>query len=374
MATPKKLSKAEARAIEEAKVVDYFKVRALEELGRQEKGTNRSISLAAARGQLFLEQFKEMAEVVFKNKITASGYATKKPSKNKKRILNLLLSDLHIGARLDAREVPNGFGPNEEARRLAHVVLNTAEYKTDHRNDTELNVYLDGDVIEGLLLHDMRSGAPLVEQCVAFMEYMMQALTFLAKAFPSVRVYCQTGNHGRNKLIHPGRATFQKYDSTEGILYHSLRIACRPLKNVSFDIPMTPYCAVPLFNHMALVTHGDTIVNFGNPGKSVDVKGIETQISKINSTEVYGHRFSVVAGGHVHTGCHIQLAEAHIIINPALIPSNGYALDLGYVSACGQRIWESTENYPVGDMRLIEVGPAQDKDASLDKIITPFSF
>lgn len=350
--------------------------------------TARSISLTLARQQWFLEQFKAMCREVFKNKLTASGYSLKPRSNRKvKRILNLLLSDLHIGARLEGRELPIPFGPEEEARRLAHVIMNTVEYKTDHRDETELNVYLAGDVIEGLLLHELRSGAPLVEQATAFLRHTLQALLILAHHFPFVRVYCQTGNHGRNKLLHPARATHMKWDSNEGIVYWAIKTAVEfgRIPNVTVEVPFTPYCAVPLFDSWAMVLHGDLgPVNFGNPGKQIPVSSIEHQVAQINSTRVYvcndekcrdkhgGHTFQVFAGGHVHTGVHVYLAGADVIINPALVPSNQHSLALGYVGACGQRIWESVPGHPMGDSRLIKVGIAQDKDASLDKIIPPF--
>jgi hypothetical protein len=356
--------------------MEFLRARALEEHDKAGRQQGRTISLTMARQQLFLEQFRQMAMEVFAGKLAPAGYSVKRVKRRVKRILNLLLSDLHIGARLEGKELPIPFGPEEEARRLAHVVVETAEYKTDHREDTVLNLYLAGDVIEGLLMHEIRSGAPLVEQAVAFMRHTVQAILYLAARFPEVRIFCQTGNHGRNKLIHPNRATHMKYDSNEGILYHAIKIAVEVgrIPNVSVEVPFTPYCAVPLFNHWAMVTHGDVgPVNFGNPGKSIDVGGIEKQIAQMNSTKIYGEReYHLVAGGHVHTGAHVYLANADVIINPALIPSNQHALALGYISACGQRIWESVEDHPAGDMRLIKVGPAQDRDSKLDTIIPPF--
>jgi hypothetical protein len=388
MAAPKGPTKAQLRREEEKKVLEYLKSRALEEQGVLDARTARTVSVTAARQMLFLEQFRAMSKEVFAGKLAPSGYSLKPRSKRKaKRILNMLLSDLHIGARLEKRELPIPFGPEEEARRLAHIVMNTVEYKTDHRDETELNLYLAGDVIEGLLMHELRSGAPLVEQAVAFMRHILQALLILAAHFPFVRVYCQTGNHGRNKLIHPNRATHMKYDSNEGIMYYAIQTAVEfgRIPNVTVDVPFTPYCAVPLFNHWAMVLHGDMgPVNFGNPGSSIPVSNIEKQIAQINSTKIYtcahprcrekhgGHEYAIVAGGHVHTGAHVFLAGADVIINPALIPSNQHALALGYVSACGQRIWESVEDHPMGDSRLIKVGLSQDKDSKLDKIIAPY--
>jgi hypothetical protein len=386
---PKTLTKAGVRSAEEARVIEFLRGRALEELASGEARTARSISLTLARQQLFLEQFRAMCKTIFTGKLAPSGYSLKARSKRKKkRILNLMLSDLHIGARLEGKELPIPFGPEEEARRLAHVIMETAEYKTDHRGETVLHVYLAGDVIEGLLMHELRSGAPLVEQATAFLRYILQALLILAARFPFVRVFCQTGNHGRNKLIHNGRATHMKYDSNEGIVYHAIKTAVEfgRIPNVTVEVPFTPYCAVQLFDHWAMVTHGDIgPVNFGNPGHSIPVYNIEKQIALFNSSKIYtcdlptcrdehgGHSFSVVAGGHVHTGTHVYLAGTDVIINPALIPSNQHSLALGYSGlATGQRIWESVEGHPFGDSRLIKVGIAQDKDATLDNVIPPF--
>lgn len=383
----KQLTKSEERKIQEQQVTDFLRSRAEEEMDRRDVLANRSISLTLARQQLFLEQFKEMISKTFAGKISVKGYSLKPKHRKVKRILNLLLSDLHIGARLESSELPVAFGPEEEARRLAFVVQNTIEYKTDHREETELHVYLAGDMIEGLLMHEIRSGAPLVEQATAFLRHILQALLLFSAHFPKVRVYCQTGNHGRNKLIHPQRATHHKWDSNEGIVYHALATAIEAARipNVTIDVPFTPYNAVQLFNHWAMITHGDVgPVSFGNPGRSIDVHGIEKAISVMNATKAYtchdpqcrekhgGHTWSLIAGGHVHTGAHVYLAGADVIINPALVPSNQHALALGYVSANGQRLWESVPDHPMGDSRLVKVGIAQDKDASLDKIIQPF--
>lgn len=383
----KKLTKTQERQIQEAQVTSFLTSRAEEERDRRDVLANRSLSLTLARQQLFMEQFKEMIKATFKGRLVASGYALKPKRRKTKRILNLLLSDLHIGARLEQKELPMEFGPEEESRRLAWVVQNAVEYKVDHREETELNVYLAGDMIEGLLMHEIRSGAPLVEQATAFLRHILQAILIFAAHFPRVRIYCQTGNHGRNKLIHPMRATNQKWDSNEGVVYHALATAIEVARipNVSIEVPFTPYCAVPLFNHWAMITHGDIgPISFGNPGRSIDVHGIEKAISVMNATKIYtcsdvhcrekhgGHTWSLIAGGHVHTGAHVYLAGADVIINPALVPSGQYALALGYVGACGQRLWESVEGHPMGDSRLVKVGITQDKDASLDKIIQPF--
>lgn len=355
----------------------YLKSKILKEKEALEKKNGKIVTLAEVRKALFLEEFKAACKEGFSRaNFNASGFSLKKPAKKTKRILNLMLSDLHLGAYLKESQLPFPFGPQEEARRLAHVISNAINYKTDHREDTRLHLYILGDVIEGYLQHDFRAGAPLVTQCVAFLRHLTKALMLLSKEFPEVKVFCQTGNHGRNIARHPNRALNDKHDSYEGILYHALSLAMEvaQVKNVTFDIPERPYCVVPVFANKTMVLHGDTgPINFGNPGKTIDVAKIQTQVAKINNEPAYGGPFKLVAGGHVHIGAHVYTGGVDIVINPALIPPNGFAINFGYFSDdSGQRMWESVEEHPFGDSRLIKVGKAQDKDASLDKVIEPY--
>lgn len=331
----------------------------------------RSVSLAVARDRLFVRMFEEAAGRMLTGKITPRGYGQKKPSKIAKRITNLFLSDLHIGATLDGRELPEGFGWTEAARRLAYVTLQAAEYKTQYRDRQALNVLLNGDVIEGLLGHDQADGSPLTEQCIAFLKYMGHALAHLAAAYPTVTVWCEPGNHGRNKLRHEGRATNQKWDSTETVLYVALKMMCARLENVRFEIPHAPAVVVPLFDRAMLMTHGDTHLKIGDP--DTKAQSYEIALNKINGTLEYGRHIDLLAVGHFHKGRHLELKRSAVLVNGALVPPNGHAKTEGYDSACGQWLWESVPGYALGDSRFVRVGPEQDRDASLDKVIPTFT-
>lgn len=331
----------------------------------------RSVSLGHARETLFVRMFEEAARRQLTGKITPKGYARKRGSKTTARITNLFLSDLHVGATLDARELAEGFGWTEAARRLAYVTLQAAEYKTQYRDRQALNVLLNGDVIEGLLGHDQADGAPLTEQCIAFLQYMGALLAHLAAAYPSVTVWCEPGNHGRNKLRHEGRATNQKWDSTETILYVALKMMAARLENVAFQIPRSPAAVVPLFDKAMLLTHGDTHLKLGDP--DTKAKTYEVELNKINGTLRYGRHIDLLAVGHFHKGRLLALKRADVLVNGALVPPNGYAETEGYDTACGQWIWESVPGYALGDSRFVRVGPTQDADATLDKVIKPFA-
>ncbi len=331
----------------------------------------RSVSIATARDALFVRMFEAAASRVLKDKIVPRGYARKKASKIGSRIANLLLSDLHIGATLDERELNQGYGWTEAARRLAFVTLQAAEYKSQYRDRQILHVYLNGDVIEGLLLHDQADGAPLTEQCIAFLQYMGATLAHLAASYASVKVFCEPGNHGRNKLRHEGRATNQKWDSTETVLYVGLRMMCQRLENVSFEINRAPALTVPLFDKTMLLTHGDTHLKIGDPDKQAE--SYERALNQINGTLEYGKHIDLLAVGHFHKGRLLKFRRSAVLINSALVPPNGHAKTEGYDTACGQWIWESVQGYALGDARFVDVGPEIDKDASLDAIVKPFA-
>jgi hypothetical protein len=333
----------------------------------------RSISLMAAHERLSLEANIYVAETFFKNKVEPAGYARlPRPETPPKRTACVLLSDLHLGSELDSLDEPHPFRAVEESRRLEWILRQFIDFKPQYRETTEALVIINGDIIEGDLQHDLRSGAPLTEQKAIFWQYFTRFIALVAANYKSVRVVCQPGNHGRNKLRHPGRATASKWDSFEFALYYALRMMCSELKNVTWDIPFRAISVVDLHGKILGVTHADTEIKLGDP----DTKAKENfnQLSKLNSTNFYGVHFDAWAFGHYHKA-RFQPGEPSILWNGPLVPPNGHARTSGYVGEVpGQWIWESIDGHLFGDLRLITVGPAQDNDERLGSLIPPFRF
>jgi len=333
----------------------------------------RSVSISAARELLMWRHIEARIRVVAPQ-IAARprGYARKKgvmPGPG--RVLNMLWTDHHNGADLPRDELPVGYDRDAQRRRFASVLKNALDYKRDYRKDTVAHVYDAGDNLEGFLAHDMRSGEPLADQFATTLEYRIQATEHLAAEFPEVHIWVKPGNHDRNKMRHPGRATYQKWDSFQTMLGHAWAAACRNLPNVHFHVDKRPYAAVDSFGWKTFVTHGDTNFSVGNPGKTVRVNDIAHQMADINATQRYGCRFDVFAVGHVHTSVNMRIGGAELFINASLCPSSGYSDSLGYYTDCSQWLWETTEKYAVGDIRRVSVDTDTDTDASLDAIITP---
>lgn len=350
--------------------------RRAEELRQQkEMATARSLSVVAAREELFLQRLDEALEKAFSGAKITPAHSTKKIKKQPTdRILNLFWSDLHFHSLLDPREVPMKYGPQEEARRLAYLCLQASEYKVDHRGETELVINIAGDVIQNQL-HDQRDGAPLAEQFAASVHLLIQAIVFLCGCFKKVTVNCVTGNHGRNTARHHGRATHQKWDSIETMVYYSIKKGVAHIKNVAVNIPYAPYLVYPVFDRNILITHGDSVFKPGNPSSSLDIKSIQEQTNAFNASRHDSEKVSLFCVGHVHTGATVYLPNGAIFMsNPALIPPDPFAVSIGvHTTMCGAQMWESTKGHVVGDQRVVLVDEVVDRDKALEKIIQPFS-
>lgn len=333
----------------------------------------RSLAIAEAHEQHTREASIYIAERFFRDKVEPTGYARfARPEAPAKRTACLLLSDLHLGSELDSLDEPVTFKATEEARRLEFILRQFVEFKPQYRDTTEALVIINGDIIEGMLLHDMRSGSPLAEQKAIFWNYFTRFIGYVAQMYRSVRVVCQPGNHGRDKLRHPGRATSSKWDSTEWAMFYALSMMCSQLHNVTWSIPHRAISIVDVHGQTLGVTHADTELKLGHP----DTKAKENfgTVSKINSTNLYGAQFDGWVFGHFHTG-RFQPGNPGILWNAALVPPNGHARTSGYIGESqGQWIWESVEGHLFGDLRFCAVGPAQDNDERLGKLIEPFRF
>ena len=306
------------------------------------------------------------------------GYSFEKTKRVDKtetqRYLNLVLSDLHFGTWLDKREVPYQYGWKEESRRIASIVKRTCEFKRDYRPETELVVWLLGDLIKGLI-HDISAGRCMAEQVTDAVHVLGQALAIFAGEFKKVTVLCASGNHDRNTTRHIDRATAGKFDSYATHIYVALKAYVNHLPNIAIEIPRTPHVESNQFSHRLYGTHGDTCINPGNPGKNINTGSLVTQMATRNNDEVLrGQKpFGLYIVGHVHSASLSHPSPADLITNGPLIPSDPYAVSIGHTQTkCGQYLVETTKARIVGDSRFLEVDIDVDRDASLDALITPW--
>lgn len=295
-------------------------------------------------------------------------------SKPCKRATVLDLSDLHYGMIANKKEVHNNeFNWLVASRRTAHVFDQAVKYKQQYRKDSELVVLLNGDVLHGVI-HDLYAVEPLTDQFVGALHILSQGISYAACNYPSVRVVCTTGNHGRNPIKHPGRAVSHKWDSFETMLYKTLEIHLTSKhKNVSFNIDKTIFADMKLHGHRFFISHGDTGFNLGNPGKSINIKSIVEQINKINAAEKHNQHYNAFLFGHLHTALYMTIdSGVDLVLNGCLGGVDSFSNSIGiYDNPVVQVLFECTPEHPVGDVRFLKLKCA-DSNSELDKIIQPY--
>lgn len=307
--------------------------------------------------------------------------AAKKAQKVKnKRTIVAAVSDTHFGVNVSKEEMhgSNAYSWTIASRRMALFMEQIVNYKLDHRAETDLVLQLNGDIIAGQIHNQEWHVDLLTTQFSGALNILLQAISYLAQNFQKVTVVCTPGNHGRNVgKADKGRATVQKWDSYENMIYASLReVMAEKYKNVEFVIPEAPFAVYRVQGHLVFQTHGDTVINVGNPGNSLNMRSINDQVNSVNSSELIpaNEKIAVLSVGHVHVPTTQILQNSCIsVINGCLSGTDPFAQSIGIFSNNPtQVIFESTVKHSVGDIRMIQVKSADD-DPRFDQIIKPFT-
>lgn len=333
-------------------------------------------------------------ELFFRNELIASLKETiknqpitfHKPTKQKKkktkksRTIVAKISDTHFGANISEEEMNgvNAFNWIIASRRLATFCEQIANYKIQYRENTDLVIQLNGDIIAGQIHNQEWFVDLLTDQFAGTLHILGQAISYLATHFDNIKVVCTPGNHGRNVgKADKGRATTHKWDSYENMIYIALREMMHRewSSGIEFIIPESPFALYQIQGHWCLQTHGDTVINVGNPGKNISMSSISEQVNKFNASDMLkpGNKVDILCVGHVHVPT-AQLLDngCMAMINGCLSGTDPFAQSIGIFSSNPtQFMFETTKEHAVGDMRMIQVKEADNK-SYLDKIIKPY--
>ena len=140
---------------------------------------------------------------------------------------------------------------------------------------------LNADIIQGMI-HNIDTTTPLTSQFARALHLLSQGISYLANEFSSVKVICTTGNHGR-AMHRPdkGRPTKNRWDGYSTMLNVALEYALKPFKNVTFDIPVTPYWYGKIRGHNYFILHSDAVLSTGSIGKTISVDKIKNKVAGI---------------------------------------------------------------------------------------------
>lgn len=145
----------------------------------------------------------------------------------------------------------------------------------------------------------------------------------LAAVYPSIEVFCTSGNHGR---LPDARRVQQKEPtrSWDTLVYLFARENLRDLPNVSFYIPNSYAVAFDIYGWRWLQTHGHDVKSWN----SIPWYGLNRLIGNMNALEAgRGLPVHYWAFGHFHNASSLPHASGESFVNGSLIGSNEFALN-----------------------------------------------
>jgi hypothetical protein len=290
-----------------------------------------------------------------------------------RRMITAMVSDAHFGLNVDKREVPGG-GYNWQiaARRGARLATEIAAWKPQYREETDLELILNGDILAGLIHLDDGGVRKITEQIHGATWILVGFIDYLKQHFARLDVKCLAGNHDR---ITRERQLAQRWDSHAHAVYLAIANAFRTEKRITFEVPLTGDATVELpgGQSLALYTHGDVRPTIANVGKSLDIKPMVASLNRINASGEYSKPIRVFGVGHWHVPFQMNSGNCAILVNGSMIGPDAFARNgCGVVGREGQpmqAMFESVPGYEFGDCRFVHLREA-DNDAAYDKIIT----
>lgn len=189
----------------------------------------------------------------------------------------------------------------------------------------ELVCSLNGDYVPGTI-HELErhTDAPNIVMAVYGTGWLLaQAIRDLAAAYPRVRVYGTSGNHGRL----PDARKVQTKDPTRSwdtMVYLIARGYLRDLKHVTWTIPDSWGVRFNIYKWGFLQQHG----HFVKSWMSLPFYGLERMSRNTTSLEaVRGWTPHYFLTGHFHSGTIIPAPAGKLMVNGSLVGANEFVID-----------------------------------------------
>ena len=222
----------------------------------------------------------------------------------------IALSDLHIGALVEAYGVSNKFNFDIAEQRLKHIINKTI---TNPLVSDRLVITILGDVFQGLIHNSHLIGEmPAMEAVAKFSALFSEILLSLEKAFSKVEVYMISGNHER---LTDDQMVYKKgYDLTY-IFSEMLKANTRGYNRVYINYSLSGYNTFPLSQDIVHPLFG--CIFHGDIDRTYRVDNLKSVMSVLYTFQQNGREPSLLLSGHVHQ------------YKKALLPNGGVAISVG---------------------------------------------
>jgi predicted phosphodiesterase len=245
--------------------------------------------------------------------------------------LVLHLSDWHAYQRVSAEGTRgfNAYDAQTFAQRVYHVVQSARGIATRMQaagwRFPRLVIALNGDLVSGTI-HEVErhTDAPSIVHAVYGCGMVLaQAVRDLAETFPTVDVFCTSGNHGRL----PDARRIQQDDpwrSWDTLVALFAKERLRDTPSVAWHIPQAWSVAYDVEGWRFFQTHGHDVKSWN----SIPWYGLNRLITSINALEASrGRGLDVVLAGHFHNASSLSQVSGEAFINGSLIGGTTFSIN-----------------------------------------------
>lgn len=287
--------------------------------------------------QFVIKEIKEAIKTAKIPKVTIPT-APKKIPRKKNMIMELMLSDLHIGKKT------KDFNIETARKRLINLASTFIQEYNDNKkifNVERIILAMLGDIVESFTMHGLESASSCefgnskqIDYAVKYIfYYIMIPIAQLGLPVDFVGV---TGNHDRTDT----RKTYNNpgENNMTWAIYRGVEELCKVagLKNIKFHIPKGSYYVLDIYKNHCLYEHGDNNKN--------NKAAYEAQMAKRSRQENVVIDFGRFGHWHEYQ-CYDR---GRIIVNESLCGPDSFSMVLGYNSSPGQTInyYVETKNRP----------------------------
>lgn len=243
-----------------------------------------------------------------------------------------MFSDWHCGENV-SYEATRGFNEYDDSifrERLDRIVRGHLGIKERLEKGKlyqfeRLVVGCNGDFVSGTI-HELEKHSDhdnIVWAVHATGRALAEALRAFAAAYPTVEVFCTSGNHGR---LPDARRVQQKEPtrSWDTLVYLFAKEMLRDVPNVKFWIPNSYSVAWDIYRFRFLQTHGHDVKSWA----SIPWYGLNRLVGNINALEAgRGKPVHYWLFAHFHNPSSLPHATGESFVNGSLIGANEFALN-----------------------------------------------
>ena len=243
-----------------------------------------------------------------------------------------MFSDWHCGENVSA-EATRGFNEYNDdifTERLNRIVAGHIGIKTRLEagglyDFERLVVGCNGDFVSGTI-HELEKHSDhdnIVWAVHATGRALADALRAFAAEYPTVEVFCTSGNHGR---LPDARRVQQKEPtrSSDTLVYLFAKEMLADVPNVLFHIPNSYSVAWDIYDWRFLQTHGHDVKSWA----SIPWYGLNRLVGNINALEAgRGRPVHYWLFAHFHNPSSLPHATGESFVNGSLIGANEFALN-----------------------------------------------